>query len=780
MPNAESLKLGPDSSRRLATARKRTEIEDLVRGIHRIAGLRERVTIESVPLPPVLSISKGEWVITALLVVPTRTPNGVNVCGAPWAAVQWHWPSGSADLLDLRQMEGFRRMRAKGVHPCPNAPQGSATSLYQALDSTLQSAPTKSPGLSSLSPFYSNLLPLGLYEYYWALVPSTRSWLRAPAPSHGPEVSSGADGVIHNLHDSVLCSLDRAIELSIQFGFRDIQEELEALKARQLEYGRTLAFVGEFSRGKSHLINRLLERNVLPTGVLPTTQALTSLSHAAKAKERIEIVSPQGGREVRPLVEASWSNLGAFDDDGSNTEISATVRVRMDNEWLKSLDAEVIDTPGLGDLCAQRTAAVEDFLYRCDAVVLVVSAKVPFGITERTFLRDHVLARHVPAILVVVSMLDLVPPGERSAVLRDIQHKVRAVSEEIQVLPSRAVGAETDESALALLRASIQTLLSPACWKERRSRQVASLLSDHLSVLEQLGSCGLRQGAVDQAERASTVAAARGRLESTGQEWQHLLLELDRRCLRSAEDFRSHLMSRRDELSEMLCFEVMKSSDPKTWWEQDFPFRMRREFAALSRRSEDFMQKAITTDSEWLRQEAQKLFGIEVLQPKSDQSALAPPSVDESFRRTLNLTSLKHFKEFSLMGSGAAMTFAYLLQGPAALAIGLGLAVAYGGRQMLGGKTKEQQLTVAENIYPAIESALDSYGAQTASRLRRLYVAHAESVKRTFQGWLSAQASALENTGGHDAVDWQRLIDSAVALSAEVAGTLEGDTVWIS
>jgi hypothetical protein len=297
----------------------------------------------------------------------------------------------------------------------------------------------------------------------------------------------------------------------------------------------------------------------------------------------------------------------------------------VDYQWLKSLDADIIDTPGLGDLCAQRTAAVEDFLYRCDAVVLVVSAKSPFGITERTFLRDQVLARHVPAILVVVSMLDLVPPGERSAVLRDLQHKVSAVSEKIPVLPSRAVGAETEENALALLRASIQTLLSPACWEERRLRQVASLLSDHLSVLAHLGHSGLQQGAVDQAARASTVAAARGRLESTEQEWQYLLLELDRRCLRSSEDFRSHLMARRDELSELLCFEVMKSSDPKTWWEQDFPFRMRREFAALSRRSEDFMQKAITADSEWLRQEAQKLFGIEVRHGPSQTKLRQPP-----------------------------------------------------------------------------------------------------------------------------------------------------------
>ena len=326
-------------------------------------------------------------------------------------------------------------LRSKGALPGLTATRESTAAVYQALDRILQSPPASSPDLASLEEFYSNLLPRELCEYYWALVPSTRGWLRNPAALNSSKDPSGISSVAPSLDESVRASLDRAIELCVQFGFGDIRSELEALNTRQTESGRTLAFVGEFGRGKSHLINRLLGRSVLPTGVLPTTQVLTSLSHAAK--ERIEVMSPQGGKQVRTLVEASWSDLRAFDEDGSgSSEATATVRVRVDSEWLRSLDAEIIDTPGLGDLCAQRTAAVEDFLYRCDAVVLVISAKSPFGITERTFLKDQVLAHHVPSILVAVSMLDLVPQGERSAVLRDTQKKVKRISEDIEVLPS--------------------------------------------------------------------------------------------------------------------------------------------------------------------------------------------------------------------------------------------------------------------------------------------------------------------------------------------------------
>ena len=172
MPEAESPERRPDASQRAAVVRKRTEVEDLVRGIHRIAGLREKVTIESVPVLPVLSVSRGEWLVSALLVTPAGNAKGPGGWHAPWAAVHWHWPSGSADFVDLRQAEGFSMLRSKGALPGLTATRESTAAVYQALDRILQSPPASSPDLASLEEFYSNLLPRELCEYYWALVPS--------------------------------------------------------------------------------------------------------------------------------------------------------------------------------------------------------------------------------------------------------------------------------------------------------------------------------------------------------------------------------------------------------------------------------------------------------------------------------------------------------------------------------------------------------------------------------------------------------------------------------
>src|ERR1035441_5864836 len=256
VPEAESPERRPDASQRAAVVRKRTEVEDLVRGIHRIAGLREKVTIESVPVLPVLSVSRGEWLVSALLVTPAGNAKGPGGWHAPWAAVHWHWPSGSADFVDLRQAEGFSMLRSKGALPGLTATRESTAAVYQALDRILQSPPASSPDLASLEEFYSNLLPRELCEYYWALVPSTRGWLRNPAALNSSKDPSGISSVAPSLDESVRASLDRAIELCVQFGFGDIRSELEALNTRQTESGRTLAFVGEFGRGKSHLINR--------------------------------------------------------------------------------------------------------------------------------------------------------------------------------------------------------------------------------------------------------------------------------------------------------------------------------------------------------------------------------------------------------------------------------------------------------------------------------------------------------------------------------------------
>ncbi len=50
----------------------------------------------------------------------------------------------------------------------------------------------------------------------------------------------------------------------------------------------SLVFIGEFSTGKSSVINSLLGEDVLPEGITPTTDEITIIRHADAGGESIE------------------------------------------------------------------------------------------------------------------------------------------------------------------------------------------------------------------------------------------------------------------------------------------------------------------------------------------------------------------------------------------------------------------------------------------------------------------------------------------------------------
>jgi hypothetical protein len=96
-----------------------------------------------------------------------------------------------------------------------------------------------------------------------------------------------------------------------------------------------VALVGEFSAGKSSIINLLLERDMLPTAVLASTRRPSLLRHAPSPQ--IEAIFDDGKRElVTPdsVDMLSRADINHFD-------------IGLPNELLRFI--ELIDTPGFAD-----------------------------------------------------------------------------------------------------------------------------------------------------------------------------------------------------------------------------------------------------------------------------------------------------------------------------------------------------------------------------------------------------------------------------------------------
>lgn len=92
--------------------------------------------------------------------------------------------------------------------------------------------------------------------------------------------------------------LEEVLDLSVDLLPQSAQRELRA-GIERLRQGRfNLVVLGEFKRGKSSLINALIGRPLLPTGVLPLTSVVTILRGGPE--ERLLVRFEDGRREREP------------------------------------------------------------------------------------------------------------------------------------------------------------------------------------------------------------------------------------------------------------------------------------------------------------------------------------------------------------------------------------------------------------------------------------------------------------------------------------------------
>lgn len=156
------------------------------------------------------------------------------------------------------------------------------------------------------------------------------------------------------------------------------RERIAALRDR-LDAARLRVLVaGEAKRGKSTLINALLGRAVLPTGVTPLTAVATTVRYGDD--HRVEVRFSDGHEEKQPV--SALPDLVTERGNPGNRRHIAAVTVYLDAPLLAG-GVELVDTPGTGSVFAWDTAAAHEALEAMDAAVFVVTADPPVSAAER-------------------------------------------------------------------------------------------------------------------------------------------------------------------------------------------------------------------------------------------------------------------------------------------------------------------------------------------------------------------------------------------------------------
>jgi predicted GTPase len=199
-------------------------------------------------------------------------------------------------------------------------------------------------------------------------------------------------------------------------------EGLQAARAR-LERGKfVLAVVGEFSSGKSFLLNALLEKfryeetagkkqliGLLATDINPSTATITELEYAER--DEATAIFEDGQRERIPLDRLNrFIAVGAGEPgtlhDATKDERHAPIRVvvRTNSPFLEQ-GFIVADTPGLASINPAHRRATLGFLPSADAVLYLIDTQQPFTEGDAAFL--GIIRQYIDSMFIVQTKIDL-------------------------------------------------------------------------------------------------------------------------------------------------------------------------------------------------------------------------------------------------------------------------------------------------------------------------------------------------------------------------------------
>ena len=585
----------------------------------------------------------------------------------------------------------------------------------------------------------------------------------ASSQDHG---SSEGEGVHDERLQASLKLLGRLARASKR---EDLVERVKIIMAHLAQERFSVAVVGEFNRGKSTLINELLGQETVPTGATPTTRV--PIRVIGGSQERI--VAPlSSGRRVYPLSEEGWDNLGR----DTAEELPPYLVVRSACPLLFGGDLELVDTPGVNSQLAADFTFADQALVGCDCAILVVSAVTPMSELEGNLLREYLVDRQIPRVMVVLTMLDLVGARERAALVEHVRGKVRAVSDSCPLFLSQEGLVEGWDGPAGADAISGQLLawLGQSNHKELRLHRA---WAEAVSIARGLRDLyGLRLAALDE-DREGHARTRRDDEGSPDVDWNRLEIELLERCNKNFERIQRISDERQQDVLERFSLELSHSNNPKGWYELDYPYRMKSELISFGNVLESVLQKCYGRDITWLNRELKSRYDMRV------PSEVAGIADRELFRRPIRqasagLSDMTKVRAVSRLGAGVvavgsiALSVVPMAQVPAMALRGLSLCITPMAEVALGKATDHQRHILEGTLERDVPKIYARCVSSVEESVRSVYLSTCAELEGACASWAEAGASACEAAG--ETPEPERERERLAGVISELDAIIEG------
>ncbi|HEX3033717.1 MAG TPA: dynamin family protein [Thermodesulfobacteriota bacterium] len=178
--------------------------------------------------------------------------------------------------------------------------------------------------------------------------------------------------------------------------YKDLEEKLNSVR-ENLENLFSIVFIGEFSTGKSSIINALLGEKVLPEGITPTTDKITILRYGETREERQE---------------------------------NGNYYISVPDERLKNI--LIVDTPGTNVTLEQHEQITQEFIPKADMVFFVIGAERAVTGSEAKLIK-FIKEEWLKNIVFLLNKIDIAEDNEELQSL--VEHSERELERIFKIKP---------------------------------------------------------------------------------------------------------------------------------------------------------------------------------------------------------------------------------------------------------------------------------------------------------------------------------------------------------
>jgi hypothetical protein len=692
--------------------------------------LQTWVTMESVPLIPKIDplpsgTRNGITALVSVLLV-TRKANSYS---PPWGMVVFAWPTGK--LIGLKDL----RALAEPLAAPPESLLATPARLAP-LDAYLAELPNKREpdGDPLLQTLYQSAIPL------FDGMPTKQT-----EESQIQGKASGATNVVPRK-----ASLPYVVD---EIGRLLKDAHLDSLYADWLTTRRLLSrpqfsvvITGEFSRGKTTLLNRLIGRNLLPVGDLPTTRLPNTISFAPE--ERASVVRNGGLLQRISLNELS----AVLSIDGPSNDHEA-VHIQLPLEWLSQGALQIVDTPGIGDGDLERTQLALGHVSTADAALVTISATLPLSQTERELIYQHVLSHGTPRVAIVVTRVDQLPEEERALALTSMRARLGDLQSSCELW----VAAEPDElngipaettSGVKAIRAKLIDWARSPDHRALRARQISVQVR---SLAEQAQDTMLEKIEAARFLTAATEIEKRNIIEAIERDQVALETEISlfqSNAVNVVARSRKSLEQHREAVTANMAEKILDGSDAAHWWNERAPAVMQQ---ALNKGAQ-LLEKQLT---EQLDADMRRLiahFSKSQLDTRWTTSAKEPvPAADVQSLQTEHAENLnRKALPVRIAGATAIIGAALLITAPLSIPAGMlaapaGIAFAYFSSESMKKSKNKQRQKLLEELTRLLQDSFTLLANQHAATVHERYRHSAELARAAVHRKLAEQRALIES-----------------------------------